>query len=343
MATEKALWFRGGPPPELTGHSPLMDQLRTLIRKVARTNATVLIQGEPGAGKERVARALVEQSPRAGAAVLTLDCAGLPESALDLRLFGAHPASASASAAAESAGAFELAQGGTIILKEPALIPLPLQARLLRVLQKQEIERPGLAAFPIDVRLLALTNRRLDELVKRNEFREDLYLALSIVPIILPPLRDRFEDIPELAEYFRQTAGRRCGRETLPITPALAHALQNYSWPGNVRELENAIARAVLLAPPGGALQAEHLGLGSAGPACESSAGQPPDGQDDSLAAMEKKHIFAILEKCGGNRTHAAGRLGISIRTLRNKLREYKTDDASGDSPAPDCPEEADS
>ena len=174
--------------------------------------------------------------------------------------------------------------------------------------------------------IIATTNRPLEEKVQRKEFREDLFLALHILPIVVPPLRERKEDIPLLAEHFRQRFVRQHGFETLPISSSALNAMQDHSWPGNVRELRNAIERAVILSGNGGALLLEHFGFLTVSSAEPVPAPPTATEEADALSEMEKRHIFAVLEKCGGNRTHAAARLDISIRTLRNKLREYKGD-----------------
>jgi DNA-binding NtrC family response regulator len=319
--------FLPGPNSELLGQSPAMEQLRTLIRKVAPTQATVLIQGESGVGKELVARALFAQSPRAGATFIKVDCAALPETLLERELFGpGHAAPRSSTSTGE--GCFQLADGGTILLDEIGLISAPAQAKLLRFLQKQEIEGTNRKhPLHIDTRIIATTNRCLEEQVKRGEFREDLFLALGIVPITVPPLRDHLEDVPLLAEHFRKRFSRQRGVDTLAIPASCLNALRSYSWPGNVRELQNAVERAVIFSAEGGAWQPEHFGFPAQQGDAAGTAPSAETGEADSLNAIEKKHIFTVLEKCKGNRTHAAARLGISIRTLRNKLRGYKGED----------------
>ena len=312
---------------EPLGQSSAINRMRALIRKVARTDATVLIQGESGAGKEFAARAIFAQSPRAGATFIKVDCAAIPEKLLEATLFGSGSAApGSKGSHCAGAGCFELARGGAILLDEISLIPPSVQAKLLAVLQKKEIDGArGKRPLAIDARIIATTNRHLEEQVKRKELREDLYLALNIVPIIVPPLRDRKDDIPLLVEHFRQRFSRQRGIETLALSPACLNVLQNYSWPGNVRELQSTVERAVLLSE--GALHPEHFGI-SVPSQAESSADSPETEQSESLAEIEKQHIFAVLDKCDGNRTHAAMRLGISIRTLRNKLRDYKLAEA---------------
>lgn len=322
---------------ELLGNSPVMDKLRQLIRKVARTQATVLIQGESGTGKELVARALYRQSPRATAPFIKLNCAAVPENLIESEFFG-HEKGAFTNAINKREGRFELAHSGTILLDEISEISPTVQAKLLRVLQEREFERVGgNRTIKVDVRVLATTNRRLEESVDRKEFRQDLYFRLNVVPVFIPPLRDRKEDVPVLADQFRQRFARKHGIEVHSISKGCMQALMEHSWPGNVRELQNVLERAVILCSEGGELEASHLGLGpvdasslpattgtasTSTPAAGAMAGAQ-NGQFLTLADLEKEHILAALKQCKGNRTHAAKLLGISIRTLRNKLNEY--------------------
>ena len=324
---------------ELLGQSPVMEQLRQLIRKVARTQATVLIQGESGTGKELVARALFRQSPRAAAPFIKLNCAAIPENLIESEFFG-HEKGAFTNAINKREGRFELAHSGTILLDEISEISPTVQAKLLRVLQEREFERVGgNRTIKVDVRVIATTNRRLEDSVDRKEFRQDLYFRLNVVPIVIAPLRDRKEDIPILAEQFRSRFARKHGIEVHGISStAMAH-LMDHSWPGNVRELQNVVERAVILCNEGGVLETVHLGIkatGServeatavaAGPLAESESGVFP-----TLADVEKRHILGALRQSKGNRTHAAKMLDISIRTLRNKLNEYNFKGSGGPS-----------
>ncbi len=320
---------------ELLGLSPSMEQLRQLIRKVARTQATVLIHGESGTGKELVARALYRESPRHHAPFIRVNCAAVPENLIESEFFG-HEKGAFTGALNKREGRFELAHGGTILLDEISEISPHVQAKLLRVLQERELERVGGSrTIKVDVRVIAATNRDLEQSVERKEFRQDLYFRLNVVPIFVPPLRERREDILFLAEQFAQRFQRKHGVKIGGISPACRAALEAHSWPGNVRELQNVIERAVILCADGEQLQPAHLGFsGSASsitPAAvvtaPASVNAKPAGEapDDlvSLGELEKRHILLTLDKCGGNRTHAARKLGISIRTLRNKLNEY--------------------
>ena len=315
---------------ELLGKSPAMDKLRQLIRKVARTQATVLIQGESGTGKELVARALYRQSPRSSAPFIKMNCAAVPENLIESEFFG-HEKGAFTNAINKREGRFELAHSGTILLDEISEISPSVQAKLLRVLQEREFERVGgNRTIKVDVRVLATTNRRLEESVDRKEFRQDLYFRLNVVPVIIPPLRERKEDVPVLAEQFRQRFARKHGIEIHSINKSCMQALMDHSWPGNVRELQNVIERAVILCSEGGELETAHLGLGAMASGESSSTATATttssvseNGSFLTLSELEKQHILAALKQCKGNRTHAAKLLDISIRTLRNKLNEY--------------------
>src|ERR1043166_4125638 len=247
----------------LLGQSAAMDNLRQLIRKVARTHATVLVQGESGTGKELVSRMLYKESPRAEAPFIKLNCAAIPENLIESELFG-HEKGAFTGALNKREGRFELAHGGTILLDEISEISPAIQAKLLRVLQERELERVGgNRTIKVDVRVIATTNRHLEESVERKEFRQDLYLRLMVVPIGVSPLRDHKEDVALLADQFRQRFARKHGLEVLGLSLPCVKALENHSWPGNVRELQNVIERAVILCSEGGALEPSHLGLTS--------------------------------------------------------------------------------
>ena len=328
---------------ELLGRSPAMEQLRQLIRKVARTQATVLIQGESGTGKELVARALYRQSPRAQAPFIRVNCAAVPENLIESEFFG-HEKGAFTGAMNKREGRFELAHGGTILLDEISEISPQVQAKLLRVLQERELERVGgNRTIRVDVRVIATTNRHLEESVERKEFRQDLFFRLNVVPISVPPLRERAEDVVFLAEQFLQRFSRKHGVRVAGISGACVQVLRQHTWPGNVRELQNVIERGVILCGDGEFMEPDHLGFGaplpapsrgpaavpapivspSASPAASGSAGVDSTGALLPLAELEKQQILAALDRTKGNRTHAAKLLGISIRTLRNKLHEY--------------------
>ncbi|MBI2924153.1 MAG: sigma-54-dependent Fis family transcriptional regulator [Verrucomicrobia bacterium] len=331
---------------ELLGKSPALERLRLLIRKVAPTQATVLIQGESGTGKELVARAIYRQSPRASAPFIKVNCAAVPDNLIESEFFG-HEKGAFTGALNKREGRFELAHGGTILLDEISEISSTVQAKLLRVLQEREFERVGgNRTIQVDVRVIATTNRRLEQSVERKEFREDLYFRLNVVPIQVPPLRERMEDVVFLAEKFMQRFARKHGARGRGLSPDCLAALCAHQWPGNVRELQNVIERAVILC--GEALvEIEHLGLPQSATVAATSQvlttvqapGAPaafaaptaapapvastPSGEILPLDELEKRHLLMVLERCGGNRTQAAKLLGISVRTMRNKLHEY--------------------
>lgn len=336
---------------ELLGRSPAIETLRQLIRKVARTQATVLVHGESGTGKELVSRMLYKESPRATAPFIKLNCAAIPENLIESEFFG-HERGAFTGALNKREGRFELAHGGTILLDEISEISPTIQAKLLRVLQERELERVGgNRTIKVDVRVIATTNRNLAESVERKEFRQDLYFRLNVVPIQVPPLRDRMEDVPFLADQFKQRFIRKHGVRVRGFSDAAIAALCTHSWPGNVRELQNVIERAVILCGDGDLVEPEHLGLAPAAPsrplplpAAPAQAVMPlpasapvaasangSSAEVPTLAEIEKKAIFAAIEHCKGNRTQAAKLLDISVRTLRNKLNEYAGTTADAD------------
>jgi DNA-binding NtrC family response regulator len=316
--------------PDLIGSSAAMQNLRQLIRKVARTQATVLIQGESGTGKELVARALYRESSRASAAFIKVNCAAIPENLIESEFFG-HERGAFTGAMNKREGRFELAHGGTILLDEISEISPSVQAKLLRVLQERELERVGgNRTIKVDVRVIATTNRNLEHSVEKKEFRQDLFFRLNVVPVQVPPLRERAEDVPVLAEEFMRRFSRKHGVHVKGFTDESLNLLRVHNWPGNVRELQNVVERAVIMCGESGMLEPEHLGLTV--PAASSSASVVVNGSIEpptethgfpTLEELEKHHIFAALDRCKGNRTHAAKMLNVSIRTLRNKLHEY--------------------
>jgi DNA-binding NtrC family response regulator len=340
---------------ELQGQSQAMENLRQLIRKVARTQATVLIAGESGTGKELVARALYRQSPRANAPFIKVNCAAIPENLIESEFFG-HERGAFTGALNKREGRFELAHGGTILLDEISEISLQVQAKLLRVLQERELERVGgNRTLKVDVRVLATTNRHLEESVERKDFRQDLYFRLNVVPIHVPPLREHMEDVSFLAQQFMPRFARKHGVRVRGISDRCRAVLESHHWPGNVRELQNVIERAVILCGDATTIEPDHLGfshLSSSVPAVPITDGAPiaasaaamtaPATSQEllSLAELEKKQIFIAMDRTEGNRTHAAKLLGISVRTLRNKLNEYgvpaKYSDASDSADASD-------
>ena len=319
-------------PHELLGCSQETENLRQLIRKVARTQATVLIQGESGTGKEVIAQEMYQQSSRAHAPFIKVNCAAVPDNLIESEFFG-HEKGAFTGALNKREGRFELAHGGTILLDEISEISLSTQAKLLRVLQEREFERVGgNRTIKVDVRVIATTNRNLQQCVDRREFRQDLFFRLNVVPIFVPPLRERPEDVALLMKEFVRTFGRQHGIVVKGLTEEARKILTNHSWPGNVRELQNAIERAVILCGDNGMLGSEHLGIGTpqdlgVAPLLVRDSPIFPGNNEPkklaTLAEVEKNHILTALNHCKGNRTHAANLLDVSIRTLRNKLHEY--------------------
>ncbi len=319
-----------------------MEKLLDIARNVAPSKACVLIQSESGTGKELLARYIHKHSDRAEGPFVAINCAALPENLLESELFG-HKKGAFTGAINEHRGKFEQANTGTILLDEISEMPLSLQAKLLRVLQEYTIDRVGGSeTIPVDVRVIATTNRVLLDCVENETFREDLYFRLNVIPMELPPLRDRKGDIKVLADYFVDKYSTINNKPLPGIDEDVYKLLANYNWRGNVRELENIIERAVLLCD-GKLIRVNNLLMnpvsinkvksGESSQAevatVESTANAGQDGTVElkvgiSMAEAEKQMIFETLKHTKGNRTKAAEILGISIRTLRNKLNEYK-------------------
>jgi DNA-binding NtrC family response regulator len=391
---------REGPLGEIIGRGSAMHRLRQIIERVAPTDATILITGESGTGKEMVARELYRRSPRRTEPYIKVNCAAVSENLIESEFFG-HEKGAFTGASDRREGRFELANRGTLLLDEVSEIPLNLQAKLLRVLQEREFERVGgNKTIKVNVRILATSNRDLLHFVEKGEFRQDLYYRLNVFPVHVPALRDRAEDILELADHFLQRFSRKHGIQHQGFSDRAREAMLTYAWPGNVRELQNTIERAVILTGENLPVSCAALGLPvlnrpvaptvPMAPAEEASGGPPgppagrrdqapagpspvpepafPPPQDDRTAAtpasrvnghelplpvetglpvplavipleeLERQHILSALRHTSGNRTRAAGLLGISIRTLRNKLQEYRAaglviagDDPPGD------------
>ena len=299
-----------------------MKQTMSLAKTVADSKAPVLIQGESGTGKELFARYIHQHSSRNNQLLVALNCAALPDGLLESELFG-HEKGAFTGAISRKLGKFELAHQGTILLDEISEMNLYLQAKLLRVLQESEIDRVG-GQHPvsIDVRVIATTNREIEATIKEKKFRADLYYRLNVIPLKVLPLRERKDDIPVLAKYFIKKYNQIDNRTVKSISDEALATLMAMAWPGNVRELENVIERAVLLCD-GDTIEPNNLFIGESHkvPQHLTSSLQPMEG---TLREMERKMIFNTLDKTNGNRTHAADILGISVRTLRNKLNEYK-------------------
>ncbi len=302
----------------LIGTSPPMRKLTETLELIAPQPVDVLVTGSSGTGKELVARALHWSSQRHKNPFIKLNCAALPENLIESELFG-HEKGAFTGAIKTRKGKFEAAHGGTILLDEISEMPITLQAKLLRVLQEREFDRVGSnETIKIDVRVVATTNRNLNEEVKEGRFREDLYFRLNVVPLEIPPLAKRRDDIPSLADHFLKRYGARYGKDIQEIEDSAMDYLKTQPWPGNVRELENRIERAVVLAR-GLELTLSDVQLDATTPTADTgSFGMIP------LAELEKRHIMTTLHELNFNRTKAADQLGISIRTLRNKLNEYR-------------------
>jgi DNA-binding NtrC family response regulator len=314
----------------LIGSSPAMQRLYRTIEKVAATDATVLILGESGTGKELVARTLHRSSRRGDRPFVAVNCAAIPDTLIESELFG-HERGAFTGAHRRRQGRFEEAAGGTLFLDEIASMPLPLQATLLRVLQERTVTRVGGSGeTEVDVRVVAASNRDLPALVAEGAFREDLYYRLNVVPVELPPLRDRRDDIPLLAEAFLEQASARHGREVGPLPPAAIRLLLEHGWPGNVRELANAVERLVLLAEDG-RISVEDLPPAIRGRDTGASAGAfrlPAEGVDWN--AMEESLLRQALERSGGNRAAAARLLGLGYKAFLYRLEKHGLD-AGGD------------
>ena len=318
----------------MIGRAASMQRLYKQIEMVAPTRSTVLIVGESGTGKELVANALHENSPRRSGRFLPINCGAIPSEILESELFG-HEKGSFTGAASRKIGKFELADKGTILLDEIGELPPDMQVKLLRVLEGLEFMRVGGSeTIRVDVRVLAATNADLESAVAGGRFRSDLYYRLKVVTIKIPPLRERREDIPLLAEHFLKRFGAENSRSELSFSPAVMRILVNQQWEGNIRELKNLVESLVVLAPSPVIdvvdLPPEYQeGAASGGVAggLASVPGGGPIGQDPRTRTMEdieREAILRSLEECGGNRTQAAERLGIGLRTLQRKLKEYK-------------------
>ncbi len=311
---------------------PRSNELFAMALRVAATPATVLVSGESGTGKEVLARFIHRHSPRAGQPFVAVNCAAIPDNLLEATMFG-YEKGAFTGAVQSQAGKFEQAQGGTLLLDEISEMPLALQAKLLRVLQEKEVERVGgNKAIALDVRVVATTNRDMRAEVAQGRFREDLYYRLNVFPLEIAPLRERQQDILPLARRFLADMAMAMGRPGMRLEPEAERALLHYAWPGNVREMENIIQRAVILAP-GGAVKPEHLHLLVPARAVEAAnaSAEPAAAQEDAhdLKSLEKAHIMTTLASVNGSRKLAAQKLGMSERTLRHKLQQYR--EADGD------------
>ncbi len=333
---------------EIVTQNQEMLNLLDVTKNISKSKATVLIQSESGTGKELLAHYIHDHSERAGKPFVAVNCAALPDTLLESELFG-YKKGAFTGANQDHRGKFEQAHTGTILLDEISEMALPLQAKLLRVLQEHEIDKVGgKEPIQVDVRVVATTNRGMLEMVESGKFREDLYFRLNVIPLALPALRERMDDLPVLVEHFLDKHSRLNNRERPSVSPETMAILRDYRWRGNVRELENVVERALLLCDgkeikPHNLLMHSQMGKQSINqdlarattsqPTPE-SAEEIPESKDSALGIevgmsmkeAEKKLIFETLRETGGNRTKAAKILGISIRTLRNKLNEYRAE-----------------
>ena len=333
---------------EIVTQNQEMLNLLDVTQNIAKSKATVLIQSESGTGKELLAHYIHDHSERAGKPFVAVNCAALPDTLLESELFG-YKKGAFTGANQDHRGKFEQAHTGTILLDEISEMALPLQAKLLRVLQEHEIDKVGgKEPVQVDVRVVATTNRGMLEMVESGKFREDLYFRLNVIPLALPALRERMDDLPVLVEHFLDKHSRLNKRERPTVSPETMAILRDYRWRGNVRELENVVERALLLCDgkeikPHNLLMHSQMGKQSinqdlaratASQPTSESAEEIPESKDSALGIevgmsmkeAEKKLIFETLRETGGNRTKAAKILGISIRTLRNKLNEYRAE-----------------
>jgi len=313
----------------LVGESPALREVLALVSKVARSNsATVLVQGETGVGKELVAQQVHVESARAEAPFVELNCSAIPENLLESELFG-HERGAFTDARRSKKGVFEHASGGTVFLDEIGEMSPALQAKLLRVLETRSFRRlGGLDEIRVDTRVIAATHRDLARMVKDGKFREDLYFRLNVVPLPIPPLRDRGQDILLLARHFATRFARELGRPVSTIAADAERLLLAYAWPGNVRELRNVLERICLLEETS-EIRAEHLPAEVRAPGGAGGSALDPlePGRVLPLVEMERRAILAALESTKGNKTQAATLLGISRQTLRSKLKEYALED----------------
>jgi two-component system NtrC family response regulator len=310
---------------EIASTSHAMEEVMNMVGRVAGSNATVLLRGESGTGKELIARAIHYHSPRAAHPLIKVNCAALPETLLESELFG-HEKGAFTGAAARRIGRFEAADRGTLFLDEIGDIPPPVQVKLLRVLQEKEFERiGGNETIKVDVRLIAATNRDLEKAMKEGAFREDLYYRLNVVSVVLPPLRERKEDIPALMEHFIRKYSGENKKNISGVTAETRDLLMRYTYPGNVRELENIIERAVVLTK-GEIITTSDIPLHLKSVESEEKicVAKRDGSLTETLDTVERGIIMEALKAAGGVQTRAAEKLGISERVLRYKLKKFK-------------------
>jgi DNA-binding NtrC family response regulator len=326
LLKEEAAARRGG--PNIIGDSPALRQVMAQIDRAAGTDTTVLLEGESGTGKELCARALHNASQRANGPFVAINCAAIPENLLEAELFG-YERGAFTGATQRKIGKFEMAQRGTIFLDEIGEMPLALQAKMLRAIETKRIERlGGNASITVDVRIVAATNRLLRQAVAARQFREDLYFRLSVFPVVIPPLRDRKDDIPKLAHHFVERVARDVGKK-VTLSPEALEMLRSHAWPGNVRELQNAIERAVILAE-GDRIQPRHLNLVTPAAAADADpwdmldwSGTLADVTTRFSIETEKRKIAQALKQAGNDKGRAADMLNVNFKTLTAKMRQH--------------------
>jgi DNA-binding NtrC family response regulator len=305
----------------IVGQSETMRRVFDLIERVATTRASVLVTGETGTGKELIARAIHELSPRRLKPWVPVSCSAVPEHLIESELFG-HARGSFTGAVTERRGLFEDASGGTIFLDEIDAMPVPTQAKLLRVVEERTIQRIGASHdIAVDFRLIAASNTDLAAQVREGAFREDLYYRLNVFPIVIPPLRERRSDIPILARYFRDMAANATGLDAIEFPPNMLHRMEQYDWPGNVRELRNYVERSLILSAGRDVLEALplHDGTNGVGPRLESAVDERW-----SLDRLEQEYIRVVLDHTRGNRNRAARFLGIDRRTLYRRIRQLQ-------------------
>lgn len=310
-----------GPRSRIIGRSQALERLFDLVERVAPTRSTVLITGETGTEKELVARAIHDLSPRAGKPFVPINCSAMPDTLLESELFG-HMKGSFTGAIATRRGLFEDADGGTVFLDEAGTVAPATQVKLLRLLQERQIQRVGGGAWiPVDFSLIAASNIDLARAVEEGRFRDDLYFRLNVFPIEVPPLRHRLDDIPLLANHFRQRFAEENDVEPPAINPETLRRMMEYEWPGNVRELEKFIERAMIMYQGLAAIRFDMLGRP---PGYEAAMVQRGREHRWSLDRLEREHILSVLEDTDGNQTRASSILGIDRRTLYRKLKRYQ-------------------
>jgi two-component system response regulator FlrC len=346
LVSEVARWMLpagAGSQGDVIAEDPATRQVLALARRVAGTDATVLLSGESGVGKEVFARFVHQHSARAEQPFVAINCAAIPENLLEATLFGYEKGSFTG-ASQPHAGKFEQAQGGTLLLDEVSEMPQQLQAKLLRVLQEREVERVGgKQPVPLDVRVIATTNRDLEAEVSAGRFREDLFYRLNVFPLHIPPLRSRPADILPLANRLLRRGSEALQGKAFTLSSAAAAGLTAHTWRGNIRELENVLQRAMILAP-GAVIEPEHLCLpkqaggtsSSVAPVSVAAAAEQKAQAPTDLKSLERTHILETLAAVNGVRKAAAERLGMSERTLRYKLQQYRLEQAEREAAGPE-------